>query len=168
MTLVKSREDGATSWNSGVTQCVRPPNYLDALVHTTLTFFSSSRRSSFYLRTERNASCLTLPKMGRALRRNTSHRKTNKNRMNLDGTSSRPPFFLGGGYHLRKKKLRFPRLWHKLTQAIEAKDMEAATRAKTAVEDAQRDLRRRRDESGEIFVPRYFELRGGRWHPKLS
>ncbi|KAH0838730.1 hypothetical protein J3R83DRAFT_7084 [Lanmaoa asiatica] len=60
------------------------------------------------------------------------------------------------------------RLWHKLTQAIEAKDMEAATRAKTAVEDAQRDLRRRRDESGEIFVPRYFELRDGRWYPKLN
>ncbi|KAG8220235.1 hypothetical protein J3R82DRAFT_1274 [Butyriboletus roseoflavus] len=60
------------------------------------------------------------------------------------------------------------RLWFNLTQAIEARDMEAATRAKTAVEDAQRDLRRRRDESGEIFVPRYFELRDGRWHPKLS
>lgn len=45
--------------------------------------------------------------------------------------------------------------------------MEAATRAKTAVEDAQRDLRRRRDEKGEIFVPRYFELRDGRWCPKL-
>ncbi|KAI9567013.1 hypothetical protein HD554DRAFT_2112016 [Boletus coccyginus] len=60
------------------------------------------------------------------------------------------------------------RLWHKLTQAIEAKDMEAATRAKTAVEDAQRDLRRRRDESGEVFVPRFFQLRDGRWCPKLS
>lgn len=45
--------------------------------------------------------------------------------------------------------------------------MEAATRAKTAVEDAQRDLRRRRDESGEVFVPRFFELRDGRWYPKL-
>lgn len=61
----------------------------------------------------------------------------------------------------------FYRLWHKLTQAIEAKDMEAATRAKTAVEDAQRDLRRRRDESGEVFVPRFFQLRDGRWCPKL-
>ncbi|KAF9229827.1 Oxysterol-binding protein [Gyrodon lividus] len=60
------------------------------------------------------------------------------------------------------------RLWYRLTQAIEAKDMEAATCAKSAVEDAQRELRRRREESGEIFVPRYFELREGRWEPKLS
>ncbi|KAG9310320.1 hypothetical protein JVU11DRAFT_9444 [Chiua virens] len=60
------------------------------------------------------------------------------------------------------------RLWQKLTEAIVAKDMEAATRAKTAVEDAQRDLRRRRDENGEVFVPRFFELRKGRWCPKLS
>ncbi|KAH7884003.1 hypothetical protein F5I97DRAFT_1897391 [Phlebopus sp. FC_14] len=59
------------------------------------------------------------------------------------------------------------RLWHRLTQAIEAKDMEAATEAKCAVEDAQRELRRRREESGEKFVPRYFELREGRWEPKL-
>jgi hypothetical protein len=45
--------------------------------------------------------------------------------------------------------------------------MEAATGAKSAVEDAQRELRRRREESGEMFVPRYFELKEGRWEPKL-
>ncbi|KAI6128725.1 hypothetical protein EDD16DRAFT_77529 [Pisolithus croceorrhizus] len=60
------------------------------------------------------------------------------------------------------------RLWHRLTLAIEARDMEAATEAKSAVEDAQRELRRRREEHGEKFVPRFFELRGGRWEPKLS
>lgn len=60
------------------------------------------------------------------------------------------------------------RLWHRLTLAIEARDMEAATEAKSAVEDAQRELRRRREERGEKFVPRFFELRGGRWEPKLS
>ncbi|KAL4065797.1 hypothetical protein V8B97DRAFT_1982044 [Scleroderma yunnanense] len=60
------------------------------------------------------------------------------------------------------------RLWHKLTLAIEARDMEAATEAKSAVEDAQRELRRRREERGEMFYPRYFESRNGRWQPKLA
>lgn len=60
------------------------------------------------------------------------------------------------------------RLWKKLTQAIEARDMEAATEAKSAVEDAQRELRRRREERGELFSPKYFDLHDGRWQPKLS
>ncbi|KIJ60085.1 hypothetical protein HYDPIDRAFT_43494 [Hydnomerulius pinastri MD-312] len=58
-------------------------------------------------------------------------------------------------------------LWQNLTKAIREKDMEAATEAKSAVEDAQRELRRRREESGEKFVPRFFEMREGRWEPKL-
>ncbi|KAF9263051.1 Oxysterol-binding protein [Marasmius fiardii PR-910] len=60
------------------------------------------------------------------------------------------------------------RLWLKLTQAIIAKDMEAATEAKSAVEDAQREQRKRMEEKGEKHVPRFFELRDGRWHPKLK
>jgi len=59
------------------------------------------------------------------------------------------------------------RLWLAVTNAIVSKDMEAATEAKTAVEDAQRELRRKREESGEQHVPRFFELRDGRWVPKL-
>jgi hypothetical protein len=59
-------------------------------------------------------------------------------------------------------------LWADLTRAILAKDMEAATDAKTTVEDAQRELRRKREEGGEKFVPRFFELRDGRWVPKLE
>lgn len=46
--------------------------------------------------------------------------------------------------------------------------MERATEAKCTVEDAQRELRRRREESGESFIPRYFERRDGRWEPKLK
>jgi len=46
--------------------------------------------------------------------------------------------------------------------------MERATEAKSMVEDAQRELRRRREEIGETFVPRYFERRDGRWEPKLK
>jgi hypothetical protein len=46
--------------------------------------------------------------------------------------------------------------------------MEAATEAKGAVEDAQRELRRKRDELGETHTPRFFELKDGRWVPKLT
>lgn len=60
------------------------------------------------------------------------------------------------------------RLWSKLTQAIIAKDMEAATDAKTAVEDAQREQRKRMEEKGEKHVPRFFELKDGRWQPRLK
>jgi len=60
------------------------------------------------------------------------------------------------------------RLWSHLTEAILLKDMEQATVAKTAVEDAQRDLRKKRDESGEIHAPRFFEIVNGRWMPKLD
>jgi len=60
------------------------------------------------------------------------------------------------------------RLWLEVTNAIVSKDMEVATEAKTAVEDAQRELRRQREESGEQHVPRFFEQRDGRWIPKLT
>lgn len=61
------------------------------------------------------------------------------------------------------------RLWSKLTQAILAKDMDAATEAKTAVEESQRDMRRKREESGQQFRPRFFQQdRDGRWGPKIS
>lgn len=59
------------------------------------------------------------------------------------------------------------RLWKDLTAAIQAKDMEAATDAKSKVEDAQREDRKRLDESGGAHAPRFFELRNGRWEPKL-
>lgn len=60
------------------------------------------------------------------------------------------------------------RLWSKLTQAINSKNMEAATEAKTAVEDAQREMRRKMEESGEKYTPRFFQLNNGRWEPKLK
>jgi hypothetical protein len=59
------------------------------------------------------------------------------------------------------------RQWHALTQAILNKDMDAATDAKAAVEDAQRDARKKLDESGQKHVPRFFELKDGRWMPKI-
>jgi hypothetical protein len=60
------------------------------------------------------------------------------------------------------------RLWSRLTQAIGAKDMDAATEAKTAVEERERELRKKREESGETFTPRFFEQRAGRWEPKIK
>jgi hypothetical protein len=59
------------------------------------------------------------------------------------------------------------RLWRGLTRAIMSKDMEAATNAKTAVEDAQREERRRLEESGAKHVPRFFQQRDGQWVPNL-
>ncbi|KAJ8520354.1 hypothetical protein ONZ45_g2838 [Pleurotus djamor] len=60
------------------------------------------------------------------------------------------------------------RLWRDLTTAIIAKDMVAATTAKSAVEDAQREERRIRDEKGVQHVPRFFKLKDGRWIPKID
>ncbi|KZT24680.1 Oxysterol-binding protein [Neolentinus lepideus HHB14362 ss-1] len=60
------------------------------------------------------------------------------------------------------------RLWSDLTKAIDNKDMDTATTAKSAVEESQREERRKRDESGQEYVPRFFELRNGRWEPKFT
>lgn len=60
------------------------------------------------------------------------------------------------------------RLWRDLTLAISNKDMESATEAKSAVEDAQREQRKKMEESGQKHVPRFFELRDGRWEPRLT
>jgi hypothetical protein len=46
--------------------------------------------------------------------------------------------------------------------------MEGATDAKSAVEGAQRDLRRAREEKGESFTPRFFVSQDGRWVPKIG
>ncbi|KAG6919478.1 hypothetical protein DXG01_005737 [Tephrocybe rancida] len=60
------------------------------------------------------------------------------------------------------------RLWQDLTTAIGHKDMEAATDAKSVVEDAQRERRKRLDESGGKHEPRFFEFKNGRWVIKLT
>ncbi|KAG1881011.1 uncharacterized protein F5891DRAFT_1097120 [Suillus fuscotomentosus] len=53
-------------------------------------------------------------------------------------------------------------------QTIEERNMERVTEAKSAVEDAQHEWRRKREESDEKFVLRYFERHDGRWEPKLE
>ena len=61
------------------------------------------------------------------------------------------------------------RLWGKLTEAIKAADMHGATAAKSAVEDRQRELARRRGSAGEKAPEsRFFvQVEGDRWMPKL-
>ncbi|CAE6441432.1 unnamed protein product [Rhizoctonia solani] len=60
------------------------------------------------------------------------------------------------------------RLWTKLTDAIHHKDMEAATDAKSEVENAQREAARKREETGAKHVPRFFEQnKAGQWVPKI-
>jgi hypothetical protein len=54
-------------------------------------------------------------------------------------------------------------LWRDLTHAIVAKDMDAATEAKGAVENAQRELRA----TGVQHTTRFFELRDNRWIPRI-
>jgi hypothetical protein len=46
--------------------------------------------------------------------------------------------------------------------------MEAATEAKSAVEDAQREMRRKMEERGQKHAPRFFQLHDGRWEPKFT
>jgi oxysterol-binding protein-related protein 8 len=60
------------------------------------------------------------------------------------------------------------RLWSALTRAIVSKDMDAAGQAKSTVEERERELRRKRDESGSVHRPRYFEERNGRIEAKIK
>lgn len=61
----------------------------------------------------------------------------------------------------------YARLWLDLTKAILAKDMDAATAAKGAVEDAQRD-KRKLDDPSKPHKPRFFEHKDGHWEPKFT
>ncbi|KAK4705791.1 hydroxymethylbilane synthase, partial [Phenoliferia sp. Uapishka_3] len=60
------------------------------------------------------------------------------------------------------------RLWSKVTAAIKAKDLDAATDAKSAIEDSQRDTTKDRDEKGETFTSRFFVCKNGEWRPNFT
>lgn len=60
------------------------------------------------------------------------------------------------------------RLWSKVTAAIKTNNLEAATDAKTEIEDAQREATREREEKGETWKPRFFELRNGEYRPAFT
>lgn len=95
----------------------------------------------------------------------TNHRRTLFN-AKTDGQSiapkSVPP-------ESKQEPLESQRLWKELTRAIVDQNMEAATDAKSTVEDAQREKARLMEERGKKYVPRFFEeARDGRWVPKLK
>ncbi|BGP18494.1 hypothetical protein JCM10213_001190 [Rhodosporidiobolus nylandii] len=62
------------------------------------------------------------------------------------------------------------RLWSGVTAAIKANDLDAATNAKTAIEDAQREAAKQREANGETFAPKWFKPtgKGGEWRPAFS
>jgi len=60
------------------------------------------------------------------------------------------------------------RLWSHVTDAIKKKDLDAATDAKSAIEDSQRESTRLREEKGQKWSPRFFELRDEEYHPKFQ
>jgi hypothetical protein len=66
----------------------------------------------------------------------------------------------------RRPEIRLSRmLWSGVTQAIKAKDLDGATEAKSAIEDAQREQAREREQKGVAFEPKYFKPtgKGGEW-----
>ncbi|KAL9939331.1 hypothetical protein V8E36_002144 [Tilletia maclaganii] len=60
------------------------------------------------------------------------------------------------------------RLWAKVTEGIKERNLEKATEAKTAIEEAQRQAVKRRDEKGERWQPKYFTAKGERFYPNIS
>lgn len=60
------------------------------------------------------------------------------------------------------------RLWSGVTAAINANDLDAATEAKSIVEDSQRETTKARDESGKKWAPRFFAMKDGEHRPNFS
>lgn len=60
------------------------------------------------------------------------------------------------------------RLWAKVTEGIKEKNLDKATEAKSAIEDAQRKRVKEREESGEVFKPRFFIQEGEKYIPNLE
>lgn len=49
------------------------------------------------------------------------------------------------------------KLWKETTDAIKARDQQAATTAKSIIEDGQRDEAKAREERGEVWKPKFFD-----------
>ncbi|PWN25595.1 Oxysterol-binding protein [Jaminaea rosea] len=60
------------------------------------------------------------------------------------------------------------RLWARVTEGIKEKNLDKATDAKSAIEDAQRQRVKEREEKGEVWKPRFFEQVGDKFVPKLE
>ena len=96
--------------------------------------------------------------------RKSSDQNQSRNQTNRGGQSSQ-----SSSRSLQPDRRGINRLWAKLTEAIKNKDMEAATDAKTAVEDGQRESTRRREAFGVRHEPRFFKMENdGRWVPRIQ
>lgn len=60
------------------------------------------------------------------------------------------------------------RLWSKVTEGIKEKNLDKATESKTAIEDAQRQRVKEREEKDETWTPKYFTLKGDKYFPKMD
>jgi len=60
------------------------------------------------------------------------------------------------------------RLWAKVTEAIKKNDQDAATDAKSAIEDRQREIAKQREHSGETWKPRFFTIRNDEHRPLVE
>lgn len=60
------------------------------------------------------------------------------------------------------------RLWAGVTKGIKASDMEIATNEKAKLEDAQRELAKKRESTGQHHQPRFFKAVGDKFMPKLN
>jgi hypothetical protein len=59
-------------------------------------------------------------------------------------------------------------LWAKVTEGIKEKNLDKATDSKTAIEDAQRQRVKEREEKGETWHPKYFIQKGEIFYPNVS
>lgn len=60
------------------------------------------------------------------------------------------------------------RLWSKVTEGIKEKNLEKATESKTAIEDAQRQRVKEREEKEETWQPKYFVQKGEKFYPNVE
>lgn len=60
------------------------------------------------------------------------------------------------------------RLWSKVTEGIKEKNLDKATDSKTAIEDAQRQRVKEREEKGETWTPKYFIQKGEKFYPNVD
>ena len=167
------RGSGVRSWSTGVRGwwAYFPP-FLPSLppshTHSELLLFPPNISCwffSLFRMTERYY--LMLRRMDKTLHQSMSLRKTSRRPTSPDGMSI-IWFVCHLSLTILSPRWNLHSLWSRLTAAIVAKDMEAATEAKTAVEESQRELRRHREESGQKHVPRFFAMKGGRWIPKFT
>jgi len=55
-----------------------------------------------------------------------------------------------------------------VTEGIKEKDLDKATDNKTAIEDAQRQRVKEREEGGHTWTPKYFVQKGEKFFPKVD